>query len=71
MMLVESIWFSNILSQSNDFTVMGAYPNSQSYDICVGKASERPQNLYNIENVPVPNTDPIFGSQGLLKKYWT
>lgn len=60
-----------LLSQSNGFTVMGAYPNSQSYDICVGKASERPQNLYNIENVPVPNTDPIFGSQGLLKKYWT
>jgi len=59
-----------LLSQSSDFTVMGAYPHSQSYDICVGKASERPQNLYNIENVSIPNTDPIFGSHGPLKKHW-
>ncbi|MDW8543150.1 cupin domain-containing protein [Staphylococcus sp. KG4-3] len=59
-----------LVSQSNDFAVMGAYPHSQSYDICVGKVSERPQNLYNIENVSIPNTDPIFGSHGPLKKRW-
>lgn len=59
-----------LISQTNNFTVMGAYPNSQSYDICVGKASERPQNLYHIENVSIPNTDPIFGSHGPLKQHW-
>lgn len=59
-----------LLNESANFTVKGAYPNGQSYDIYVGKESERPQNLRNIQNVPLPDYDPIFGGQGPLFSYW-
>lgn len=59
-----------LLNESANFTVKGAYPNGQSYDIYVGKESERPQNLRNIRNMPLPDYDPIFGGQGPLFSYW-
>lgn len=59
-----------LLNESSNSTVKGAYPNGQSYDICVGKESERPQNLRNIKNTPLPDYDPIFGGQGPLFSYW-
>lgn len=58
------------VGQSTDFRVVGAYPKGQSWDTNYGKSGERPQADKNIEKVPLPDTDPIFGSFGPLKDYW-
>lgn len=59
-----------LLNASHDFTVMGAYPNGQSFDICTGDKNNRTQDIMNIENVPLPETDPLWGEQGPLLLHW-
>lgn len=58
------------LSSSTDLLVVGAYPAGQQWDLCRGEAGERPQVLQNIREVPLPNTDPIFGDEGPLIQHW-
>lgn len=57
-------------NSSNDFTCVGAYPESLSYDMCYGKAEEHPQVDFNIKNVALPKTDPVFGIKGKLFEFW-
>ncbi|HBQ61266.1 MAG TPA: hypothetical protein DD671_17030 [Balneolaceae bacterium] len=59
-----------LLTSSNDFRVVGAYPGGRSYDLCTGEATERPQVLSNIKNVPLPEQDPVSGNKNPLYKYW-
>lgn len=56
---------------SGDFTVIGAYPDRQSWDLLTGEPDERPESLENIRNVPLPKTDPLFGDSGPLPGAWT
>ncbi len=56
---------------SGDFTVVGAYPDGQSWDLLTGDLDERPESLENIRDVPLPNSDPIFGESGPLPGAWT
>ena len=49
---------------------MGAYPQGQKWDKNSGKPSERPQAEQNIAQVPLPKTDPVYGRDGRLAKYW-
>jgi uncharacterized protein YjlB len=58
------------LSSGDDFKVLGAYPEGQTWDLCTGKPGERPQVLENIRNVPLPKADPIFGTDGPLMLQW-
>ncbi len=58
------------LGQSGDFRVVGAYPNGRSYDMNYGKPGERPKADENINAVPLPDEDPIYGASGPLKEYW-
>lgn len=53
-----------------DFRVVGAYPAGQSWDLNVGKAGERPQADRNMANVPLPETDPVFGETRPLVRLW-
>jgi uncharacterized protein YjlB len=55
---------------SKNLGVIGAYPNGMSYDLMKGKKEERPKADQNIQKVPVPKTDPIFGDQYGLTKIW-
>jgi uncharacterized protein YjlB len=57
--------------QSPDFKVVGGYFASQPWDMMYGKQGERPQADRNISQVCLPNTDPVFGSDGPLLKLWT
>ncbi|GFK21422.1 cupin domain-containing protein [Tetragenococcus halophilus] len=59
-----------LLEKQADFSVIGAYPNGQDYDICYGKKEERPEKLNNINEVLIPDNDPIYGKQGILFSYW-
>jgi uncharacterized protein YjlB len=58
------------LSHSNDFTVVGAYPNGMQPDLNKGEQNERPQTDKNIAAVPFPDTDPWSGKEEGLEKVW-
>lgn len=58
------------LQSSHDFRVVGAYPRGQKWDMNYGKEGERPLADKNIESVPLPGTDPVFGNKGALLHHW-
>lgn len=55
----------------DDFTVVGAYPEGQDYDILKGKDNDRPKADENIRNVKLPVADPLYGIDGPLLRNWT
>ena len=59
------------LQQTDDFQAVGSYPNDGScVDMNYGKPNERPTADEHIAGVVVPDTDPLFGSDGPMFKYW-
>ena len=57
---------------ASGFSVVGAYPRGQeNYDLRTGEEGERPEVLQNIRNVPMPETDPLFGGEGPLLRRWS
>lgn len=53
-----------------DFSVVGAYPNGQeNYDICTEEDNAEEKRMH-IQQVPVPDTDPVFGKEGPLLQHW-
>jgi uncharacterized protein YjlB len=58
------------LDATADFGVIGAYPRGQAWDICYGRAGERPRADENIARVPLPSADPVFGRGGPLLAHW-
>jgi len=59
------------LGSSPDFRCVGAYPPGQSWDMNYGKTGERPRTDQNIKNVPLPESDPVYGIDGPLVKNWS
>jgi uncharacterized protein YjlB len=58
------------MNSSDDFQCVGAYPEGREYDMNYGKPEERDRAIENIKNVPFPQTDPVFGSEGGLLEFW-
>lgn len=58
------------ISHSDDFTVVGAYPNGMVPDLNKGDKGERPKTDKNIAAVPFPATDPLFDKEGGLVEAW-
>lgn len=58
------------LGASSDFLVVGAYPAGQDWDMNTGQPGERPQADRNIEQVPLPAMDPVYGGNGPLSARW-
>ena len=58
------------LGATVDFRVVGAYPRGQAWDLCYGRAGERPRADERIARVPLPSADPVFGRAGPLFTYW-
>ena|SRR5688572_13598086 len=59
------------IDDADGFTCFGAYPEGQQYDMNYGKPGERPTADENIKKVPLPENDPLFGSDGPLIKTWS
>lgn len=57
-------------SSSDDFSVVGAYPDGQEWDVLTGEAGDRKVALPNIAAVPLPPADPVAGEHGPLIEYW-
>lgn len=55
---------------SPDLLVIGAYPEGRDYDLCRGEPGERPRVLESIAAVPLPTSDPLYGSGGPLLGQW-
>ncbi len=55
---------------SKDFEVVGAYPKGQEYDLLTGKPGEKETAIQNIQNVALPEADPVTGKQGGLIEKW-
>ena len=58
------------LGAAVDLLVVGAYPAGQRWDLCYGRPEERPRVLSNIERVPLPASDPLYGPDGALLGHW-
>lgn len=57
-------------SSSDDFLIAGAYPGGMEYNTRRGDERDRPQALEEINNVPLPTSDPVFGTDGPLIREW-
>ncbi|SDM46786.1 Uncharacterized protein YjlB [Fictibacillus solisalsi] len=58
------------VDSSADFQVAGAYPHGMDHNLMRGVDGERPRVLEEIGAVPLPETDPLFGTDGPLLQYW-
>ncbi len=58
------------LSASDDFEVLGAYPNGLSPDLYHDDPSKLTETRQNIARVAMPATDPVTGVQGGIKQRW-
>lgn len=58
------------VGSSDDFVCIGAYPNGQKYDMNYCKEEEMEQSKINIDNVPLPEKDPVMGDSGALVQLW-
>ena len=58
------------VDEADGFTCLGAYPEGQDWDMNYGKEEERERALENIRKTPMPENDPLYGSDGPLNKNW-
>lgn len=58
------------LGASEDFHVVGGYPDGQAADLLRGDPGERPAADERIRQVPLPKQDPLAGHAGPLAKEW-
>jgi uncharacterized protein YjlB len=58
------------IASSDDFGVVGAYPDGRSWDLLRGLSGERPKADRNIAALPIPDKDPIYGAAGPSRRIW-
>ena len=56
------------IEASDDFLVVGAYPQGQDWDICREAPSDAARQ--RMAKLPVPDADPLRGSTGPLTERW-
>ncbi|OMF55128.1 hypothetical protein BK139_17535 [Paenibacillus sp. FSL R5-0490] len=58
------------IESSPDFEVVGAYPGGTSPNMKKKDPSDRVQALAEINNVSVPQMDPVYGEEGPMLAEW-
>ncbi|PLT33948.1 cupin domain-containing protein [Bacillus sp. V5-8f] len=58
------------IDSSPDFKVAGAYPDGMEYNTKTAHGEDRLLALDDIKQVPLPDHDPIYGTEGPLLNYW-
>ena len=59
------------INASDDFAVVGAYPNGADYDTVRDDPGALAASQQRIAQVPLPDADPVDGADGPLMKLWT
>ncbi|HZS82252.1 MAG TPA: cupin domain-containing protein [Stellaceae bacterium] len=57
-------------SATPDLLVIGAYAEGRGPDLRRGRPEERESVLRNVEQVPLPEADPVLGAAGPLRRRW-
>jgi uncharacterized protein YjlB len=55
---------------SDDFSVVGAYPNAGKYDLVRPSKEAHARALQTIPKVPLLKSDPVFGPNGPVVQLW-
>lgn len=55
---------------SSAFEIVGAYPPTGAYDLCLASLTHRETALKTIAEAPLPDSDPFFGKDGPLLQIW-
>ncbi|MNX79767.1 Cupin domain protein [compost metagenome] len=58
------------LSASPGFQIVGAYSGSMEYNTRRGTLEDRQKALAEIPQVPIPDTDPVYGKVGPVHMLW-
>ncbi|MBD3346172.1 MAG: hypothetical protein GF401_14030 [Chitinivibrionales bacterium] len=58
------------VESTRDFTVVGAYPKGDDFDMFYGKKEERPRADKRIHDVSLPPNDPVYGDSGPVFEQW-
>ncbi len=58
------------LSDGAGLSVIGGYPAGGRYDFFRGSASEHTEARKNVQQVPLPDNDPLHGPEGPLMTLW-
>jgi uncharacterized protein YjlB len=58
------------IGASDNFGVVGAYPDGREWDLLRGLPGERTTADHNIAALPIPDNDPIYGAEGPLRQIW-
>ena len=58
------------ISATDDFAVLGAYPDGMDYDLMKGDEGDRPAADDRIAKVPFPDNDPVLGERGGIIEFW-
>jgi len=58
------------LGRMKDVICVGGYPEGRDFDMNYGTPGERPAADKNIENLPIPSTGPLAGSEDPLVRLW-
>lgn len=58
------------LESSDDFVIVGAYPNGNGYNLKKRDTGVRAQSLAEIQSVPLPESDPVYGDSGPMLQVW-
>ncbi|GKW45171.1 cupin domain-containing protein [Planococcus sp. NCCP-2050] len=60
-----------LLESTEDFQVVGAYPDGLKPNKKLGEQDERPEVLEDILDAPLPKYDPVHGEDGPLLTNWS
>lgn len=58
------------LRQSPEFSVVGAYPDGRSPNLKKRLSTDFSQEISEIKEVPLPEQDPVYGTDGPLIDRW-
>jgi uncharacterized protein YjlB len=59
------------ITEHSNYQFVGGYPNGNSWDLKTGlEEGERVVIMNNLSKVPIPLTDPLYGSEGILIEKW-
>jgi uncharacterized protein YjlB len=58
------------IAGSKTFLVVGAYPQSGTYDERIPGTDDHARDLARVRKVPRPRKDPVFGRDGPLFDHW-